>query len=611
VSAGRDPVEEWRDVSRRAALATGYRSRPRAIARPSAGLAVGTAAALVLVVVVGGLALRGRPTTISTASPVVASAEDASFRLDLTTPQATYSPEDAIEPVARMTYLGPRATETIFHAAYPIGFRIEEVGGQRLMGGGMDQPCLATELAKGESAVLPFAKAGSPDDPKNGFDRAWYEDRVLRLPEGTWRIVANLDVFIGDCGDERHQLTVENEIQVVSGTASPVAATPDATLSADGERVLEIVRKYEDALATDHPEAAWPMLSPWSRTTVGSSATFADAERRARGGETSTGQVADPSRDPALLAAAVVGERAADLAATADPDRTYVVSVSRPGSDAGAASTVNLVVAPLLGGDWRIWLDTTSATYGAWPYPEGCTAFGLSPRRCEAVVDAAASNVGFDRSTATATSLMAEPGCGFDDPSSDLINICTRSMSFVAGVRFEGDADINVRSDVFCGVGPPTLACSESPGLQASDLHNAGFWDLPCAGEAPAGCATPLLLPTGAAAAAGRELRIDALDVPVGPVGHREVEIGTAVLPNGILTEATFRIATESQVGFLIDPGIVRMELRSSEPGRPAFDNIYSRGASNGPEEVRVFLVFDVVEASPGSMVTIADVIVR
>lgn len=610
MSAGRDPVEEWRDVSRRAAQATGYRPRSRSVARPAAGLAVGAAAALVLVVVVGGLALRGPTTITGPAGPVAASAEDATFRLDLTTPQATYGPKDAIEPVATMTYLGPRAIETVFHAAYPIGFSIEEVGGPRLMGGGMDQPCLRTELSKGGSAVLPFAKAGSPDDPTQGFDRAWYEDPVLRLPAGTWRIIAYLDVFIGDCGGERHQLTVQNEIEVVAGDASPAAATPSPTLSADAATALEIVRKYEDALATDHPEGAWPMLSPWSRTTVGSSTTFVDAERRARGGDRSTVQIADPSRDPALLDAAVVGERAADLAATADPDRTYVVSVGSPGSDAVAASRVNLVVAPLRGGDWRIWLDTTPGTYGAWPYPDGCAAFGLSPRRCEAVVAAAASNVGFDRSTATATSLMAEPGCGIHDPSSDVINICTRTMSFVAGVRFEV-AETTTRTDVFCGVGPPTLICSESPGLEAMDLHNAGFWDVPCSGEAPVGCATPLPPPSADAAAAGRELRIDALDVPVGPVGHREVEIGTAILPNGIVTEATFRIATETQAGFLIDPGVVRMELRSSDPGRPAFDNIYSRGVNDGPEEVRVFLVFDVVETSPGSTVMIADVVVR
>jgi hypothetical protein len=97
---------------------------------------------------------------------------------------------------------------------YPIGFQIKEVGGEWMMGGAMAQPCLRTELAKGEAAVLPFSKAGTPDNPKGGFDRAWYEDPVLRLPEGTWQIVAYLDVWIGDCGGERHQLTVENVLVV-------------------------------------------------------------------------------------------------------------------------------------------------------------------------------------------------------------------------------------------------------------------------------------------------------------------------------------------------------------------------------------------------------------
>lgn len=214
MNAGRDPVEEWRDVSRRAALGTGYRPRPHASGRRwLARLSVGAVAAGVLVAV-GGLVLRTEPPRTGPGAPAGATAEDASFRLALTTPRTTYSSEEAIEPVATMTYLGPRATETIFHAAYPIGFQIEEVGGERLMGGGMDQPCLRTELAKGESAVLPFAKAGSPDDPRQGFDRAWYEDPVLRLPAGTWRIMAYLDVFVGDCGAERHQLTVENVVLV-------------------------------------------------------------------------------------------------------------------------------------------------------------------------------------------------------------------------------------------------------------------------------------------------------------------------------------------------------------------------------------------------------------
>ena len=174
---------------------------------------VGVVAAVVLVAV-GGLLLRTEPPRTGPGEAVGATAEDASFRLVLTTPQTTYRAEDAIEPVASVTYLGPNATETMFHAAYPVGFQIKEVGGMRLMGGGMDTPCLRTELAKEEAVVIPFSKAGSPDDPKAGFDRAWYEDPVLRLPTGTWQIIAQLDVSLGDCGGEPHQLTVENVIVV-------------------------------------------------------------------------------------------------------------------------------------------------------------------------------------------------------------------------------------------------------------------------------------------------------------------------------------------------------------------------------------------------------------
>ena len=77
-----------------------------------------------------------------------------------------------------------------------------------------------------------------------------------------------------------------------------------------------------------------------------------------------------------------------------------------------------------------------------------------------------------------------------------------------------------------CGVGPPTLVCSETPGIQAVDLHN-GYWDVPCTGEPPDGCPSPIVPPTGAAARGARALRLATLDVPVGEVGHHEVEIGT------------------------------------------------------------------------------------
>jgi hypothetical protein len=617
VSARRDPdrlVEEWRDVSRHAAVGTAYRARPRAVARSSAVRSVG-ALAVVVLVVVGGLAIRSAAPTTSPGGPVVGTAEDANFRLVLTTPRTTYTTSDAIEPVASVTYLGPKASETMFHAMYPIGFRIEEVGGVRNMGGGMDQPCISTELAKGSSDVLPFGKAGSPDDPKAGFDIAWYQDPVLRLPLGTWRIIAYLDIQLGKCGGEPHQLTVENVVRVVAGANPTATATstqptiPSASLSEDAATALEIVRKYEDGLTTGHFENVWDLLSPWSKTTVGSFTTFADAESRELAVLGDKIEIGDPSRDPSLLDPAFLGERAKDLVATADPSRTWVVSIRRPSVD-GAAATTNLVVARTLGGDWRIWLDTVAGSYGGWSFPSGCSAFGLSGRRCEAVVKAAASNLGFDRSTAVETVLMPEPGCG-GDPLSTATGSCVRTQSFIAGVRFDTAGGTSLRTDVFCGVVSPPLICSETPGIEAVDLHRAGYWDIPCGGEAPGACPTRIPTPTGAAAAAGRELKVDAIAVPVGAVGHREVEIGRAILVDGIVQEARFSIADQTQAGFLLDPGLVRMELRSTVPGRPPFDNVYQRGTFQGPEEVRVILIFDVAETGPGAVIHVTDVLVR
>jgi hypothetical protein len=626
VSVSRDPdrlVEEWRDTSRRAAMATGYRTQPRAVARSSAVRSVG-ALAVVVLVVVGGLVIRGTSPTPGPGGPVVGTAEDSNFRLVLTTPRSTYTTNDAIEPVATVTYLGPNATETMFHAMYPVGFQIEEVGGVRNMGGGMEQPCKSTELARGGSDALPFGKAGSPDDPTAGFDIDWYQDPVLRLPIGTWRIIAHLDIQLGKCGGDPHQLTVENVVRVVAGynvspspspTSSPPSDTPrpSPSLSIDAATALEIARKYEDGLTTGHFDGVWPMLSPWSRTTIGSYATFADAEAREIAMLGAAVNIASPSRDPSLLDPAFLGARATDLAATADPSRTYVVSIRHPTVDGASAATTNLVVAPLMTGrnPWRIWIDASPGLYGAWSFPDGCAAFGLSGRRCEAVVNTAATNAAFDRSIATSISLMPEPGCG-GDPLSDVAGgFCIRSMAFVAGVRFERADGTSVLSEVYCGVGPPTLTCSETPGIQALDLHGAGYWDVPCAGEAPDACATPIPKPTGVAAAAGRELKIDAIAVLVGSVGHREVEIGRAILADGIVQEARFSVADQTQVGFLLDPGLVRMELRSTVPGRPPFDNAYNRGSFKGPEEVRVVLVFDVSETGQDAVIHVTDVLVR
>ena len=348
------------------------------------------------------------------------------------------------------------------------------------------------------------------------------------------------------------------------------------------------------------------MLSGWSKRTIGAFATFGDAERRLRQFDPRPPAIESPTREPAVLAASMTGARAADIAETADPDRAWAVVLRRPDTALAAAGSQTLIVAPVDGMN-QIWLDTTAETYGAWPFPDGCAAFALSLRRCRAVVAQAAQNASVDPGTATSIWLLPEAGCG-GDPTTDVV-LCARSMAVVAGVRFERPGAAAIRQDVFCGVGPPTLVCSESPGIQASDMHN-GYWDIPCAGEPPDGCPSPIVPPTGAAAKGARALRLGTVELPVGAVGHHEIEIGTAVLPGGVLSEGRMSI-DQIQDGFLLDPGTVTMEIRSTDPGRPPFDNLYQRGVWDQPETVRVLVVFDVVETSPGATIHVTDVLVR
>ena len=212
-----DPVDAWREVSASAAKSTGY--RPGRAADRRSGLASIGAMTAALAIVVVALALRPATSGIGVSGPVTAAAEDGMFRLELTTPRAMYERGYAIEPVARVTYLGPESAITVNHSHSQLGFQVEEVNGTRRMEGGSRLSCESTNLVKGEPLDVPFSKSGSPtDDPTQGFDQAWYRDPTLTLPIGTWRITVNLRFSVGGCGNGDHVLRVSNTVRVVAAT---------------------------------------------------------------------------------------------------------------------------------------------------------------------------------------------------------------------------------------------------------------------------------------------------------------------------------------------------------------------------------------------------------
>jgi hypothetical protein len=292
VSAERpDLIEAWAVLSERAGQASASRvathvrtERPQRPATAAVGFGL-----LVVAVAVVGTALVLRPGIAPASSqvpsssapsdrspsdaapaPIHVTTADGAFRLDLDMPSDHYSTTDAIAPVATLTYIGPDASANVFHGASIVGFQIKEVGGHRNMDGGMDQPCLSTTFMKGDGKAYPFEKSGSPnDDPAFGFDRAWYQDRTLRLPAGQWLIFAEVDIELGGCGAGavRHQLTQAAAVIVVPDNASngPVTAS-------EGDDILRLT------LTTPHgtygptdaiePRATVAYVGPTAETTI-------------------------------------------------------------------------------------------------------------------------------------------------------------------------------------------------------------------------------------------------------------------------------------------------------------------------------------------------------
>ena len=162
-----------------------------------------------------------------------------------------------------------------------------------------------------------------------------------------------------------------------------------------------------------------------------------------------------------------------------------------------------------------------------------------------------------------------------------------------------------------CG-GISPIHCRDDPQLQPMSPTLAGYWDVPCTGEPPDGCASPVPSPDPEAIEAAQELRVPHLDIPIDHDGQYEVPVGEATLPNGILSVAEFKFASPDWPSDLaIAEGVVRLDIRSLDDPDRLFWNIYDHGRIEGTERVEAVLAFDVLHHDPGAVLSIADLVVR
>ncbi len=236
-----------------------------------------------------------------------------------------------------------------------------------------------------------------------------------------------------------------------------------------------------------------------------------------------------------------------------------------------------------------------------------CDALSFAIDRCLAVVEAAMARAGLTWADIDHASIAK--------PAPDSTSLGSYPVAQVTFRLVDGSSrDQEVRC-LMLGSGS-SLVCTDHPQIQISAPYapNGGYHDVPC-GDTPGGepgsaCATPLPPIDPAAAAAAVPLEIASRDYPITATGHLEIDVGHATLPNGILADARFSLADPFTRAFTVDQG-VSLEVRSIDPSRPPFLNVYEHGWYPGTEEVEVFLVLDVTAVTPGAQLEVRDLVVR
>jgi len=180
----------------------------------------------------------------------------------------------------------------------------------------------------------------------------------------------------------------------------------------------------------------------------------------------------------------------------------------------------------------------------------------------------------------------------------------------IARVRFHLASGGERTEEIWCiGIGNSAdLPCTKDPtiGIGAGDVDH----DVPCTGDGdpPTGCATLPPTPRPEIQALARPLRVPVLDIPLDHLGPYTIEVGEAGLPDGAFTRSAASVVDERPESFWIRHA--RIEIEPIDPKRPPVGSIY-REPFDGVEPVRVTLVFDVTEFSPGAVLQVRDIVVE
>lgn len=225
-----------------------------------------------------------------------------------------------------------------------------------------------------------------------------------------------------------------------------------------------------------------------------------------------------------------------------------------------------------------------------------------SAERCQAMLTAAAETLRVADDAVTAIEIAPDP-----TPNPDGILETLGGARGIVALAHVGGAVREVPMCMGIPSGPP---CMDTPAWEIGSPIGGGYSDVPCAGEPPDGCASPVPSRAPEAIAAARPLRVAQRVIAFPSVGRHEVRLGTATLPNGVLTVAEAQLVDPWPDGVRLSSEGIRLELRSLVAGRPGFWNIHDHGWYRGTEAVDVFLVFEARHVDPGATIEIRNLVV-
>ena len=156
---------------------------------------------------------------------------DGDFVFTLGADKAVYAPNEPIHIEASLTYVGALPTvDVTTDSGGPTRFRLfEKVYGGINLGGVSLLMCKTTTLTRDAPLVESFKKSGGfdGDHPDAEKFRAFFADKELRLPEGTWHFTASASgpcLGGGPAFDVGSQITI-----VVSDDPTATPGLPGAT----------------------------------------------------------------------------------------------------------------------------------------------------------------------------------------------------------------------------------------------------------------------------------------------------------------------------------------------------------------------------------------------